>query len=105
MRKHAIDITSDSRLTESDVLFLTETQLADADNVTNIHHLRNDFSVVLNNSNFCFSSLAIAYRSSVQIYSHEGLDGISVLKFCKPSSSEHVLCVGLIYRKHSSALS
>ena len=26
LRKHAIDITSDSRLTESDALFLTETQ-------------------------------------------------------------------------------
>ena len=67
LRKHAIDITSDSRLTESDVLFLTETQLADAENVTNIHHLLNDFSVVFNNSNFCFSSVTIAYRSSVQI--------------------------------------
>ena len=41
----------------------------------------------------------------MQIYSHEGSDGISILKFCKPSSSEHVLCVALIYRKHSSALS
>ena len=27
------------------------------------------------------------------------------MKFCKPSSSEHVLCVTLIYRKHDSALS
>ena len=27
------------------------------------------------------------------------------MKFCKPSSSEHVLCVALIYRKHNSALS
>ena len=91
MRKHAIHVTSDSRLTESDVLFLTETQLADAYNVTIIYHLLNDFSVVFNNSNFHFSSLAIAYRSSVQIYSHEGSDGISILKFCKPLSFEHIL--------------
>ena len=68
LRKHTIDITSDSRLTESNVLFLTETQLADADSVTNIHHLLNDFSVVFNNSNFRFSSLAIAYRNSVKKY-------------------------------------
>ena len=51
------------------------------------------------------SSLAIAYRSSVQIYSNEGSNGISILKFSKPSSSEHVMHVALIYRKHSSALS
>ena len=36
LRKHAVDITSNSHLTEINVLFLTETQLADADNVTNI---------------------------------------------------------------------
>ena len=59
-RKHAIDITSDSCLTEKDVLFLTETQLADADNGTNVHHLLNDFSAVFNNSNFRFLSLPIA---------------------------------------------
>ena len=86
-------------------MFLTERQLADADIVTNIHHLLNDFSVVFSNSKFRFSSLAIAYRISVQIYSHEGSDGIFILRFCKPSSSEHVLCMALIYRKHSSVLS
>ena len=64
LRKHAIDITSDSRLTENDT-------------VTNIHHLLNDFSIVFNNRNFGFSSLAIAYRNSAQIYSHKGSDGIS----------------------------
>ena len=47
-------LTSDSYLTESDVLFSAEIQLADADNVTNIYHLLNDFSVVFNNSNFRF---------------------------------------------------
>ena len=41
----------------------------------------------------------------MKICSHEGSDGISILTFCRPSSSEHVLCVALIYRKHSSALS
>ena len=51
------------------------------------------------------SRLAIAYQSSVQIYSNEGSSGISILKFSKPSSSEHVMHVALIYRKHSSALS
>ena len=61
LRKHAIDITSDSRLTESDVLFLTEIQLADADNIKNIHSLPNDFPIDFNNSNFRLSSLAIAY--------------------------------------------
>ena len=38
------------------------------------------------------------------IYSHKGSDGISILKFCKFSSSEQVLCVVLIYRKQSSVL-
>ena len=47
----------------------------------------------------------IDYWRSVQIYSHEESDGISILKFCKPSSSEQILCVALIYRKHSSVLS
>ena len=60
-------LTSDSYLTESDVLFSAEIQLADADNVTNIHHLLNDFSVVFNNSKFRFSSLAFAYQISVQM--------------------------------------
>ena len=41
----------------------------------------------------------------MQIYSYEGSDGIAILKFCKLPSSEHVVCVALIYRKHSSALS
>ena len=36
LRKHAVDITSNSQLTESNMLFLTETQLAGPDNVTNI---------------------------------------------------------------------
>ena len=55
LRKHAIDITSDSRL------FLTEIQLADADNIKNIHYLPNDFPIDFNNSNSHLSSLAIAY--------------------------------------------
>ena len=55
LRKHAIDIKTNSRIIQSDGLFLTETQLADADKVTN------DFSIVFNNSNFHCSSLAIVY--------------------------------------------
>lgn len=38
------------------------------------------------------------------IYCHKGSDGISILKFCKFSSSEQVLSVVLIYRKQSSVL-
>ena len=105
LRKRYIEITSDSCLTERDVLFLIETKLADADNITNIHHLLNYFSILFNNSNFRFSSLAIAYRCSVQIYNHEGSNGISILKFCKHSISEHVLCLALNYKKHSPTLS
>ena len=105
LRKRYIEITSDSRLTERDVLFLIETKLADADNITNIHHLLNYFSMLFKNSNFRFSSLAIAYQCSVQIYNHEGSNSISILKFCKPSISEHVLCLALNYKKHSPTLS
>ena len=62
LRKHVTDMTSDSSLTKNVVLILTETQLDDTDNVTNIHHLLNASSIFYNNSNFSFSRLAIAYE-------------------------------------------
>ena len=60
----------------------------------------NKFFIIFTNNKFRFSSLTVAYQSSMQIYNHEGSDGISKLKFCKPSGFEHVYCVSLICRKH-----
>lgn len=72
-RNYAIDITSDSDLTGSDALFLTETQLQA------MNYLLNDFSIVFNNNNFCISSLAIAYRISVLICRNKASDDISIM--------------------------
>lgn len=76
-RKYAIDITSDSDLTESDAFFFNRNTIADNDK--NIHDLLNDFSIAFNNNNFCISSLAIACRSSVLICSNGGSDDISIM--------------------------
>ena len=48
--------------------------------------------------------VAVAFQSNVQVYCHEKSDGISILKFCKPSCSGDVLCLALINRSHGSTL-
>ena len=105
LRRHAVDIASDLRLIESDILFLTETQLTDADSVININNMLQNFSIVFNNSLSQHSSLAIAFRDSVEILRHDKNDGISALTFCKPSCCHGNIGVALIYRKNSSTLS
>ena len=49
-KEHAVDIASDLHIIESDILFLTKTQLTDGDCLADIHNILCDSSIIFNNN-------------------------------------------------------
>ena len=104
LKKHAIDMASDENVLENDVIFLTETQLHPHTEVSCIKTKLQRFNFNFNSSDFKFSSLAIAYKDSVQILDHEKHCGISLLTICVKSLSDRLLRIALIYKTNTSSI-
>ena len=65
LERHAIDIAYDQKLTENYILFLTETQVNQAINLSAMQSILEEYTLDHNISSFRYSSLSICYKSIV----------------------------------------
>lgn len=102
LQKHAVDITNDIHLCNSDILCLTETQLCLSSNLDEIKHTLGQFTVEFNNSTQSkFQSLAICHQPVVCIKDHVKAPGISLIRFRKEGYLAQTINLLLIYREPS----
>ena len=90
--KHVID---DTKLTESDTICYTETQLHAS--VAPKRRLKT-FGMIYNNNEDKFQSLAIGFRNDVSIVTDTNLNGASVIEFVKPDFNRRLKLL-LLYKK------
>ena len=77
LNRHAIDIVYDKKLVEDDILFLTETQVSQTDNLSAVQSILEEYTLDHNISRFRYSSLVICYKSTILVSCHQKIDGIS----------------------------
>ena len=80
--KHSIDLESDRRILNSDIICLTERQLPQSLDSQRIPALAS-FDIVCNNSEDRFQSLTICLRSEIFISSHNKVNGAFLVTFVK----------------------
>ena len=100
--KHAIDISADDGLCNSDILALTETQLLphQNNNVFEENYLGN-FTIMYNNSTDMFQSLAICFNSSINLNHSIHSQGISQVLLTKSTFCGIPIKFLLLYRKQA----
>ena len=103
LRKHAVDTANDEILCQNDILCLTETQLSENSDTSEIENVLNNFSIEYNTSiQSKFKSLAMCHKNSITLLEHDKHEGISLLKLRK-----HGVCdftIAMIYRQPSVVL-
>ena len=82
--KHALDLESDRRLLNSDIISLTKTHLQQSLNFQRIPTLA-DLHVICNNNEDKFQSLTICSRPEIFISSHTEFNGALMVTFVKSS--------------------
>ena len=102
LRKHAVDITSDEVISDSDIILLTETKIAPGDDIVSIYEILNDFDIVHNVSSDKFCSIACCYRNTINVNEHNCIPSISLLKLRKDSFCQNTVNILLVYRKNNS---
>ena len=103
--RHAIDISHDQDLLNTDVLCLTETQLSPHQNTSNISEILNDFCFLHNKCNDKFQSISFCYKSHIETDNYNFSSGLSVIDFKKISFSQDSIRVLVVYRKNNTCLS
>ena len=58
---------------ENEILFLTETQVSQADDLSAMQSILEGYTLDHNISSFRYSSLAICYKSTILVSSHDGI--------------------------------
>ena len=97
LQKHIIDIKSDQRFLENDMILCTETQLTNDE-----HDIKIDrFSVLCNNSPHKFSSIAAFSKNTNRTIEEFQLDGVSIFGVIKENLELKIL---LLYRKSDWAI-
>ena len=100
LRKHAIDISADKHLCNSDIICLTETQLLPENDTSNIESDLHEFVFEYNSCALHkFKSLAICYKNELRITEHVKFSGVSVVSFIKADFSHNPFSLLLIYRQ------
>ena len=102
LNKHAIDIACTSSTTDTDLLYLTETQLVPGQNTATVHDILNFF---FNSSIDKFESVAACYLKSIEVFQVFNINGISIFSVNKSSFSEDNLRIALLYKKQSIPIS
>ena len=104
LKKHATDIAKESRLMESDVICLTETQISMGEDTFNIELTLNNSNVYFNTSEQRFLNLAICLHSSIELVTHSKMLGVSMIDILKTSFSKNILRLVLLYRSPNSSI-
>ena len=102
--KHALDIVSDNRLINNDVLCFTETQIQPHYSTSTIQSLFRNFVIYFNNNSNKFLSLAYGIHNNLELIDREDFPGLSVLNIVKGSYSKIPLQLMILYKPNSQPL-
>ena len=105
LHRHAVDISHDQVLLNTDVLCLTETQLLPNQDTNSISEILNAFSCLHNNCADKFQSTSFCYKSNVDVVNYHHSTGISVIDFKKSLFSPDPIRLVIVYRKNNTCLS
>ena len=104
-KRHAVDIVCHKKLIEYDILFLTEAQVSQTDNLSAMQSILEEYTLDPNISSFRYSSLSICYKSTIPVSCHQENDGISFFQVFKQTYSGKIISVELMYRKYTESVS
>ena len=104
LKKHSIDIKFDSRLCNSDIIALTETQFLPHDSDNEIVNNLFPFNLHRRDHNTDkYSSMALCTRNTIEIRDYEYLSSLNALKFdLVNNKSQEIQTFLLLYRKQTS---
>ena len=105
LKRHAVDISRVRRLTENDILCMTESQITNDTNVAEIKEQLNTFEIYFNSCGVRHQNLAFCLGQNIVLSKHETFPGISVIDVIKTSFSVNTIQIMLLYRSPSSSLS
>ena len=103
LNKYVTDLALDKRLTKSDIICLTETQLIPNSDIPEIATLQG-FEVAYNNNQDRFQSIAVCTKVDTHITSHTKLTGASFIAVLKSSFYNKCIKLLLLYKKHALPL-
>ena len=103
LNKYVTDLALDERLTKSDIICLTETQLIPNSDIPEIATLQG-FEVAYNNNQDRFQSIAVCTKVDTHIVSHTKLTGASFITVLKSSFDNKCITLILLYKKHALPL-
>lgn len=105
LSKQAVDIASDKRLCDSDIICLTETQLTPEFSTVDLDNCLNTFHIDYNTSSIHrFNSLAFCHNKTVSLEEHVKLNGTSLITFKKSEFRQRSIKLALIYRQPSHSV-
>ena len=99
--KHATDISVDNTFINSDILALTETQLLPDQNSDSIESFLDNFTIIYNNNNDKFKSLAMCFNRSINLNDSMHAPGISQVTLTKNTFFNIPMKIIILYRKQS----
>ena len=104
LKRHAIDIAYDKKLIEYDILH-TEMQVSQKDELSAMQSILKEYTLDHNISSFRYFSIAICYKSTILVSSHEKNDGVLFSQVFEQTYSGKVIRVELMHRKYTESVS
>ena len=104
LKRHAVDISIARQLTENDILCLTESQITNDTDVTEVLEQLSSFKIYFNSCGERHQNLAICLREYTVLLKHGTFPGISTIDITKSSFSYDMIRIMLVYRSPNSSL-
>ena len=102
LKRHAADISRARRLTENDILCLTESQITNDTDVAEVKGQLSTFEIYFNSCAVRHENLAFCVGQNIVLSKHEASPGISVINIKKKKFFTQYTT--LLYRSPSSSL-
>ena len=102
--RHAAEISRARRLTENNILCLTESQIANDTEVAEIKEQLSTFEIQFNSCGVRDQNLTFSLGQNIVLSQHETFPGMSVIDTTKNSFSQNTIWIMLVYSSPSSSL-
>ena len=102
LKRHAADISRARRLTENDILCLTESQITNDTDVAEIKGQLSTFEIYFNSCAVRHENLAFCVGQNIVLSKHEASPGISVINIKKNSFSHNTQLCCIVLQVHLS---
>ena len=97
LKRHAVDISRARQLAENDILCLTESQITNDTDVTEVLEQLSSFKIYFNSCGKRHQNLAICLHDNIILLKHDTFPGISSIDITKSSFSYDIIWIMLVY--------